>query len=173
MAGNHSNQKVKTLLLCGSILLLSISTTAILGMKKTEEFKQPSQEDILIIMKEIIIKKRMTPPKKQPSLLTSELRNSTEKIPKKPKLNSLLREKLDSCFKAIRSCDPKKLKKKLVAGISPDIIYDGYEKSLFQAQNALWQSIQNESHYNKKQLNTQSILSILLQRDEENDNAKK
>ncbi len=144
-------------------------------MERTEAFKAPTQEKIDATLSKI--QELCNPPKKQQSNLTLSLRNSTEIVPKKPKLNSHLKKQLDACFEAIKTNNHKKFKKALVVGIAPDIVYEGQEKTLFQEQIALWQSIQGEPFYSTKQVPVQSILSLLLQRakeeEKENDNDKK
>ena len=174
MAGNYSYAKVKTFLIFGSILVLSINSITILCMNdEFENFVPPSQEEYELTLSGIqeFCKTHKNPQSK----LTLSLRNSTEIVPKKPKLKTYLKKQLDACFEAIRNNKPNELKKYLVAGIAPGILYDGYEKTLYQAQFALWQSIQGEPFFSTKQAPVQSILSLLLQRtkEEENDNDKK
>lgn len=178
MAGNHSYSNVKTFLIFGSILLLSINTTTILCMEKTKEpekFEKPTQEKFDAILSEM--EKFCNPPKKQQNNLALSLRNSTEIVPKKPKLNSYLKKQLDACFEAIRTNNQNELNEALVAGIAPGILYDGYDETLFQAQISSWKSIQGKPFYSATRESVESILSLLVQRakeeEKDNDNDKK
>jgi hypothetical protein len=113
-------------------------------------------------------------PKKGESLLTLSLRNSIEIKPKKPLVPLFDKEKLNTCFEAIKTIDPKALKKSLSSIVAPDVVYEGYEKSLLDAQEITWQSIQRELSSSQKKIKSQEILSILLfQKAKQNDWAKK